>query len=138
VRVGSGPQDWYISAVAARFDERGRGCSGASQGKEKLLKTEPNYVHPRLSRGLPAGMSMEGLADELANAIREHLGKSIIIGNSFGGLVAIAFAAKYLDLTERLILTNSAYAFAPDSSPRFKDHKARRAREGLVDPCPDE
>ena len=58
-------------------------------------------------------MSLENYADKLAKTIQDHLGKSIIIGNSFGGLVAIIFAAKYPALTERLIITNAAYAFSP-------------------------
>jgi pimeloyl-ACP methyl ester carboxylesterase len=59
-------------------------------------------------RNLPEGTSVEQIASDFSKIVKE-IGKSIIVGRSYGGLVAITFAASYPDLTERLILLSSAW-----------------------------
>jgi len=42
---------------------------------------------------LPPDTSIEQIAEDVAEVIENHIGTATIIGNSFGGLVAIPLAA---------------------------------------------
>lgn len=52
------------------------------------------------------------IADEFAGIIRENIGKTVIVGISFGGFVAMRFAARHPALTDRLVLLISAHKFS--------------------------
>ncbi len=114
VKVGNGPQRLiYFSGGGALLSSVDSEAIARGRSKKKLLTSDQTmyilgYPHVSISNE-----SLEFFANELAQTIQDHLGKSIIIGNSFGGLVAIIFAAKHPDLTERLIITNAAYAYSP-------------------------
>lgn len=58
---------------------------------------------------LPKDYTSEQIASDFAKIIREHIGPSIIMAVSFGGSVAIPFAALYPELVEKLILLVSCY-----------------------------
>ncbi len=58
---------------------------------------------------LPKDHTSEQIAADFAQIIREYIGPSIIMAVSFGGSVAIPFAALYPELTEKLILLVSTY-----------------------------
>ncbi|MBN2153842.1 MAG: alpha/beta hydrolase [Candidatus Lokiarchaeota archaeon] len=114
VRVGRGNQRLvYFSGGGAFLTAVD--ADGLARGKAKARLLAPNQTMYILGypRGLRAGFELDDLASELAGTIRNHLGRSTIIGNSFGGMIAIAYAAKFPDLTEKFVLTNSAYAFSP-------------------------
>ena len=56
--------------------------------------------------------NLDQIADDFAQILQEEIGPSIIVGISFGGFVAMRFAAKYPELTERLILLITAHRFS--------------------------
>nr|MDO8086882.1 alpha/beta hydrolase [Candidatus Sigynarchaeum springense]MDO8116139.1 alpha/beta hydrolase [Candidatus Sigynarchaeota archaeon] len=113
VKVGSGPQKLvYFSGGGAFLTSVDADPITRGKAKAKLLTSNQTIYILGYPRNLPARVSLEDIANELAKAIQNHLGKSIIIGNSFGGLVAIAFAKNYPELTEKLILTNCAYTYS--------------------------
>jgi pimeloyl-ACP methyl ester carboxylesterase len=114
VKVGNGPQRLvYFSGGGAFLTSLDSDPIPRGRGKKKMLTPDHTMYMLGYPRNQPSDVTVEKIADELAQVIRKHLGRSIIIGNSFGGMVAIAFAANYSDLTEKLILTNCAYALSP-------------------------
>jgi pimeloyl-ACP methyl ester carboxylesterase len=116
VKVGSGAQRLvYFSGGGALLSSVGSDPIGRGRAKKKLLTPDQTMYILGYPRDVSGCLSLENFADMLAHAIQDHLGKSIIIGNSFGGLIAIIFAAKHPDLTEKLIITNAAYS----NSPKF-------------------
>ncbi|MBN2155553.1 MAG: alpha/beta hydrolase [Candidatus Lokiarchaeota archaeon] len=52
------------------------------------------------------------IAEDFSKFIREKIGPCAIAGISYGGGISIPFAAKYPELTERLILVVSSYALS--------------------------
>lgn len=60
--------------------------------------------------GLPRGYSMQNMADDYAEMIREEFGGPVdVIGISTGGSIVQHFAADHPDLVRRLIIHSSAY-----------------------------
>ncbi|MHA1521800.1 MAG: alpha/beta fold hydrolase [Promethearchaeota archaeon] len=52
------------------------------------------------------------IAADFAIFIKDHVGKAIIVGISYGGAVAIPFAQQNPELTEKLVLLVSAYGLS--------------------------
>ncbi|MHA1521289.1 MAG: alpha/beta fold hydrolase [Promethearchaeota archaeon] len=61
-------------------------------------------------RNLPMDHTSEQIGDEFAQIIREHIGPATIMAVSYGGFIGIPFAARYPELTKKLILLVSAYS----------------------------
>lgn len=56
--------------------------------------------------------NLNQIADDFAQIVKEIGGTAAVIGISFGGFVAIRFAARYPEMTERLVLLISACQFS--------------------------
>lgn len=71
--------------------------------------------------------SLKQIADDFAQIIRDKIGTATIVGISFGGFVAMRFAAKYPELTEQLVLVITAHRFS-DNGERKINHMMELAR----------
>lgn len=96
-------------------------------GSEDLIVSEAKmawYYGPQFKKLFPKDYSLlticydpqikEGttpmdIADEFADIIREEVGSAVIMGLSFGGMVALCFASKYPELTDALIVVSSSH-----------------------------
>jgi len=66
--------------------------------------------------GLPDGYSMQNMADDYAEMIREEFGGVVdVIGASTGGSIAQHFAADHPDLVRRLVLHSSAFTLSDEA-----------------------
>ncbi len=88
---------------------------------DRILKTYDHFLPPNCSlcilgydRNLPAAHTHEQLIHDYARLITEKFRPGIVMGISYGGALAIPFAALYPDLTQKLILLVSAYGVSPD------------------------
>jgi proline iminopeptidase len=89
---------------------------------DELAKERPVIFYDQRGMGksppLQVGQSCT-IADQVADleALRDHLGyqRINILGHSFGGYLAIAYAARYPERIERMILCNSAAAKFADT-----------------------
>ncbi len=89
---------------------------------KRLDKTSnPGRYARQVSRLLPghrftilgyAGSSFEEIVREMALAI--HTPPDVVVGISFGGIVAMRFAAQHPGLVKRLVLLASAHRFSPN------------------------
>lgn len=70
--------------------------------------------HGRTSN--PGGeMHVEEIADDIAWVCRElGLEKPVVVGHSFGGLVSLAFGARYPDLPHALVLLDTSFDQPPE------------------------
>ena len=131
---GSGPQTLVVvhggpgnslESVRPDFERLARGRTviyydQRGNGRSDLIEDEPRLAIDR------------HIAD--LEALRRHfrLEKMVLLGNSWGGLLASAYAAAHPDRIERLILDASA----PPSQPQLVELGetiARRARQRLTD-----
>lgn len=61
------------------------------------------------------------IADDFAKIISNEIGRAAIVGLSFGGFVALRFAARYPELTKQLILLISAHNFSARGQRKIDD-----------------
>ncbi|MBP2641135.1 MAG: uncharacterized protein H6Q66_2086 [Firmicutes bacterium] len=65
--------------------------------------------------------NLDQIADDFAQIVKEMGGAAAVVGISFGGFVAIRFAARYPEMTERLVLLISACQFSVNGKMKV-DH----------------
>jgi 3-oxoadipate enol-lactonase len=72
-------------------------------------------------------------ADRMAEAVRQVAGeeKPIVLGNGFGGFVALQMVLRHPDLVGRLILADSGAAFSEPGRQAFRNMAAAAAAKGL-------
>ncbi len=93
-------------------------------------------------RGMPAGHTIADMADDVAEAITSELGGwvDVVVGESYGGMIAQYLAANHPDRLGRLVLSSSAGRFdhrADDADRRgveaIRDGSRLRAGAALAD-----
>ncbi len=72
-------------------------------------------------------------ADHMAAAVRRIVGQAqpILLGNGFGGFVALQMAIRHPDLAKRLVLTDSGAAFSEMGRQAFRNMARLAAADGL-------
>ena len=63
-------------------------------------------------QNLPAASTSEQIAGDLKKILSQEIGPAIIVAVSFGGMVAIPFAAKYPQLVKKLVLAVTAHSLS--------------------------
>lgn len=78
-------------------------------------------------------MSMEAAADYVAHSMRyAEMGKAVVVGLSMGGYIALAFAKKYPELLQGLVLANTRSGADDEAGKERRNALATRIRaEGL-------
>jgi len=78
----------------------------------------------------PRGYAIDDYADDVEE-LREHLGLERIdlLGHSHGGVVAMAYAARYPERVGRLILASTLSRFAPEQETAMHEAMAKHADE---------
>lgn len=77
----------------------------------------------------PINLTTDEIADEYARFFKEHIGSATVFAISYGGFVAIPFAARYPELTEKLLLVTAAHSLS-DGGLRFASEMNQIAEEG--------
>lgn len=109
-RLGHGPRILVVFQGLVFENKPLTRLSAGMLGTYSFLRQEyTTYVVPR-KPGLPAGYTMQDMADDYAAMIKEELGGPVdVLGTSTGGSIAQYFAADHPDLVRRLVLHGSAY-----------------------------
>ncbi|MGB8841175.1 MAG: alpha/beta fold hydrolase [Aliidongia sp.] len=76
---------------------------------------------------------LAGIADRMAEAVRHIVGaeRPIVLGNGFGGFVALQMAIRHPDLARRLVLADCGVAFTEPGRQAFRN-MAAGAAQGLA------
>ncbi len=108
-KFGQGPKKVVVfQGSMALILKIGVSLKGEVKDMGKYLSPDYTCYIFGYDRNLPENITMEQIASDFATIIKEF-GKAIVVGKSYGGQIAIAFAARYPELTERLILLSSGW-----------------------------
>jgi 3-oxoadipate enol-lactonase len=83
------------------------------------------------SRAVEGGLT--AVADRMAEAVREAGDReTIVLGNGYGGFVALQMAIRHPDLAKKLILADSGAAFSEQGREAFRNMAAASKAKGLA------
>jgi 3-oxoadipate enol-lactonase len=88
---------------------------------------------PGFGQSHAVGGGLAGVADRMAEAVRDAAGgeDAIVLGNGYGGFVALQMAIRHPDITTRLILADSGAAFSEAGREAFRNMAAASKAKGL-------
>ena len=76
---------------------------------------------------------LAGVADRMAEAVRDAGGgESIVLGNGYGGFVALQMAIRHPGIASRLILADCGAAFSEEGRQAFRNMAAASKAKGLA------
>jgi 3-oxoadipate enol-lactonase len=88
---------------------------------------------PGFGRSHAVGGGLAGVADRMAEAVRDAAGgdDAIVLGNGYGGFVALQMAIRHPNIATRLILADSGAAFSEAGREAFRNMAAASKAKGL-------
>jgi 3-oxoadipate enol-lactonase len=85
--------------------------------------------------GFGGSKAVEGelaaVADRMAEAVREG-GDAVVLGNGYGGFVALQMAIRHPDIASKLILADCGAAFSEEGRQAFRNMAAAAKAKGLA------
>jgi 3-oxoadipate enol-lactonase len=77
---------------------------------------------------------LAGVADRMAEAVKDAAGDegAIVLGNGYGGFVALQMAIRHPDIASRLILADCGAAFSEPGREAFRNMAAASKAKGLA------
>src|SRR5580765_7817069 len=77
--------------------------------------------------------SLAGVADRMAEAVRDAAGRddAIVLGNGYGGFVALQMAIRHPAIASRLVLADCGAAFSEPGREAFRNMAAASMAKGL-------
>ena len=82
------------------------------------------------SKAVSGGLT--AVADRMAEAVSEAGGDAIVLGNGYGGFVALQMAIRHPDLAGKLILADCGAAFSEQGREAFRNMAAASKAKGLA------
>jgi 3-oxoadipate enol-lactonase len=81
-----------------------------------------------------AGVSLAGIADRMAEAVRDASGgqAGVVLGNGYGGFVALQMAIRHPGLATRYIFADCGAAFSEPGREAFRNMAAASKAKGLA------
>jgi 3-oxoadipate enol-lactonase len=88
---------------------------------------------PGFGTSAPAGPTLDDVADRLADELPAMglEGPADLLGNGFGGFVAVALAVRHGKLFDKLVLVDTGAAIPPEGKPAFHGMAARVEAGGM-------
>jgi 3-oxoadipate enol-lactonase len=88
---------------------------------------------PGFGRSQAVGGGLAGVADRMADAVREAAGgkDAIVLGNGYGGFVALQMAIRHPKIATRLVLADCGAAFSEPGREAFRNMAAASRAKGL-------
>ena len=82
------------------------------------------------SKAVSGGLA--ATADRMAEAVKEAGGEAIVLGNGYGGFVALQMAIRHPDIASKLILADCGAAFSEQGREAFRTMAAVSKAKGLA------
>jgi 3-oxoadipate enol-lactonase len=88
---------------------------------------------PGFGRSQAAGPGLAAVADRMAEAVNDAAGGNevIVLGNGYGGFVALQMAIRHPGIASRLVLADCGAAFSEDGRQAFRNMAAASKARGL-------
>src|SRR5712692_1885977 len=88
---------------------------------------------PGFGRSQAVGGDLADIADRMAEFVKDAAGgdEVIVLGNGYGGLVALQMAIRHSDIAARLILADCGAAFSEPGREAFRNMAAASKAKGL-------
>ena len=88
---------------------------------------------PGFGRSLAVSGGLPGVADRMAEAVKDAAGDDeiIVLGNGYGGFVALQMAIRHPGIASRLILADCGAAFSESGREAFRNMAAASKARGL-------
>jgi 3-oxoadipate enol-lactonase len=89
---------------------------------------------PGFGRSQAVGGGLADIADRIAEAVRDATAGEdvVVLGNGYGGFVALQMAIRHPQIATRLILANCGAAFSDQGRQAFRNMAAASMAEGLA------
>jgi 3-oxoadipate enol-lactonase len=134
---------------AAQWGEAAAGKSPALFLFHSLLSDRASFdaIVPKLARSFPVivpelpgfgaskavGGGLADVADRMAEAVQDAAGgrETIVLGNGYGGFVALQMAIRHPGIASRLILADCGAAFSEEGRDAFRNMAAASKARGL-------
>jgi 3-oxoadipate enol-lactonase len=89
---------------------------------------------PGFGQSRAVGGGLAGVADRIAAMVKDAAGgeKAIVLGNGYGGFVALQMAIRHPGLAARLVLSDCGAAFSQDGREAFRNMAAAARAKGLA------
>ena len=124
---GSGPDLVILHSLLADRSAFERVAPALSKKRRVWLVNLPGYGASR-----PAGSSVEDYAERIASLFQSlNLGEPDVLGNGFGGFIAVALAARHGARVRRLIAAPALAAFPEPAKQPLRGLAERVAKEGM-------
>ena len=124
---GSGPDLVILHSLLADRSAFDRDAPALSEKRRVWLVNLPGYGASR-----PAGSSVEDYAERIALLLQSlKLQTPDLLGNGFGGFIAVALAARHGALVRRLIAAPALAAFPEPAKQPLRGLAERVAKEGM-------
>src|SRR5690349_18664271 len=86
---------------------------------------------PGFGRSQAVGGGLAGIAERMAEAVREMGNDAIVLGNGYGGFVALQMAIRHPGIASRLVLADCGAAFSEPGREAFRSMAAASMTKGL-------
>jgi 3-oxoadipate enol-lactonase len=88
---------------------------------------------PGFGQSQAVGGNLAGVADRMAEAVKDGAGadEAIVLGNGYGGFVALQMAIRHPDIATRFILADCGAAFSEPGREAFRNMAAASKARGL-------
>jgi 3-oxoadipate enol-lactonase len=127
-QVGSGPELVLLHSLLTDRSAFDRVKGELGRQRRVVLVNMPGY-----GESSPAGSTIEEYADHIAGLFSalDLSPRSAVLGNGFGGFVALALAARHGKLFDRLIVADSVATFPPAAKQPFQVLHAKVSEQGM-------
>ena len=114
IRAGSGSRRAVVffggNALFKRLDRSDAGRYAAMIGR--LLPADYSFYILGYEENPPEAYGLDTIVDDLGRIVRTEIGRSTVIGVSFGAFVAMRFAAARPELVDKLVVLVGAHRFS--------------------------
>ncbi len=126
--VGSGPELVLLHSLLTDRSAFDRVKGELARQRRVILVNMPGY-----GASSPVGSSIEEYADHVAGlfAALKLSARTAVLGNGFGGFVALALAARHGARFDRLIIADSVATFPPPAKQPFRILHAKVSEQGM-------
>jgi pimeloyl-ACP methyl ester carboxylesterase len=117
VRFGSGPRTLlFLAGGPGNLVPSGAGAAGFTRGMKAFTDEYTICLVTRKS-GLPEGYTTKDMSDDYAELISDEFGGHVelVMGVSYGGLIAQHFAADHGDLCDRVVICMAAHVVSDEA-----------------------